>query len=381
MSTPARPGPSHGWRIGSLAGTPVYLGRSWPVIAVLIVLLFGPNLARPERGPAYGYLLAGGYAVLLLVSVLVHEAAHALAAQWSGHPVSRIVADVWGGHTVYDATRSSPGTTAVVAVVGPLSNLVLAGVVWGIRALTTNETAVTLLGIVAFANLLVGLFNLLPGLPLDGGQIVSALVWKATGSRGRGLVAAGWLGRVVAVLTVAWFALRPLLEGRAPEIFDVVWPVAIAFFLWQGATAAVRAGHITEATSGLATEVLAPVVLVPGSTALFEVDGVMARGTYVAAADPAGWPLGVVDADSAVQVPAEARARTAVASVTIAQPADWVVALPAGAALTDLIRVMSERDLSLAVVLDESTRDLRGLATAERINAVVGAELGRRGRR
>src|SRR4051795_7808360 len=145
-----RPGP-HGWRIGTLAGTPVYLGRSWPVIAVLIVVVFGPNLARPDRGASYGYLLAAGYAVLLLVSVLVHEAAHALAARWRGHPVSRIVADVWGGHTVYDATRSSPTTTAVVAVVGPLANLVLAAVVWAIQAVATNETADTLLGIVAVA--------------------------------------------------------------------------------------------------------------------------------------------------------------------------------------------------------------------------------------
>lgn len=381
MSTPARRGTSHGWRIGSLAGTPVYLGRSWPLIAVLIVVVFGPNLARADRGPAYGYLLAAGYAVLLLVSVLVHEAAHALAAQWRGHPVSRIVADVWGGHTVYDATRSSPGTTALVAVVGPLSNLLLAALVWGVRALTTNETALTLLGIVAFANLLVGLFNLLPGLPLDGGQIVSALVWRATGSRGRGLVAAGWLGRVVAVLTVAWFAVRPLIEGRAPEIFDIVWPVAIAFFLWQGASAAVRAGHIQEVTSGLATDVLEPVVLVAGTTTVSEVETAVSQGVHVAAADPAGWPLGLVDADSAVGVPEDARGRTAVASVTIAQPASWVVALAGDAVLTDLIRVMSERDLSQAVVIDEATRDVRGLATAERINAVVGAELGRRRRR
>jgi CBS domain containing-hemolysin-like protein len=101
----------------------------------------------------------------------------------------------------------------------------------------------------------------------------------------------------------------------------------------------------------------------------------------VAAADPTGWPLGVVDADSAAAVPAEGRDRTAIASVTVAQPAAWVVALPTDAALTDLIRVMSERELSLAVVVDEATRDIRGLASAERINAVVGAELSRRGRR
>jgi Zn-dependent protease len=359
----------------------VYLGRSWPIIAVLIVVVFGPNLARPDRGASYGYLLAAGYAVLLFVSVLVHEASHALAARWRGHPVSRIVIDVWGGHTVYDATRSSPTTTALVAVVGPLSNLVLAGAVWGIRALTTNETALTLLGIVAFANILVGLFNLLPGLPLDGGQIVSALVWRATGSKGRGLVAAGWLGRVMAVLTVAWFALRPLAEGRSPEIFDLVWPVAIAFFLWQGATGAVRAGHIHEATAGLATDVLEPLSLVAGTTPVAQVEAAVAAGGWVAAADPTGWPVGVVDADSAAAVPAEGRGRTAIASVTVAQPAAWVVALPADAVLTDLIQLMSERELSLAVVVDEATRDIRGLASAERINAVVGAGLSRRGRR
>jgi Zn-dependent protease len=381
MSTPVRTSAAHGWRIGSLAGIPVYLGRSWPIIAVLIVVVFGPNLSRPDRGASYGYLLAVGYAVLLLVSVLVHEASHALAALWRGHRVSRIVIDVWGGHTVYDATRSSPTTTALVAVVGPLSNLVLAGAVWGGRALTTNETALTLLGIVAFANLLVGLFNLLPGLPLDGGQIVSALVWWATGSKGRGLVAAGWLGRVVAVLTVAWFALRPLAEGRSPDIFDLVWPMAIAFFLWQGASGAVRAGHIHEATAGLATDVLEPLSLVAGSTSVAQVEAEVAAGAWVAAADPTGWPLGVVDANSVAAVPAEGRGRTGIASVTVAQPAAWVVPLPADAVLTDLIQVMSERELSLAVVVDEATRDIRGLASAERINAVVGAGLSRRGRR
>ena len=161
MSTPAGRRSPHGWQIGSLAGSPVYLGRSWPVIAVVIVVVFGPNLARPDRGPEYGYLAAAGYALLLLLSVLVHEAAHALAARWRGHPVDRIVADVWGGHTVYDATRTSPGSTALIAVVGPLANLALAVVGLLLQSVTTNDTALLLLTIITYANLLVGLFNLL----------------------------------------------------------------------------------------------------------------------------------------------------------------------------------------------------------------------------
>jgi Zn-dependent protease len=395
MSTPAGRRSPHGWQIGSLAGSPVYLGRSWPVIAVVIVVVFGPNLARPDRGPEYGYLAAAGYALLLLLSVLVHEAAHALAARWRGHPVDRIVADVWGGHTVYDATRTSPGSTALIAVVGPLANLALAVVGLLLQSVTTNDTALLLLTIITYANLFVGLFNLLPGLPLDGGQIVSALVWRVTGRRGAGFVVAGWLGRVVALATVTWFVVVPFVGGEPGDVFGMVFPIVIAAFLWQGATGAIRAGRIHEATAQPAAEVLEPLVVVAVTTTLAQVDEALASGTlrptparqvpggqvWLATSDDRGWPVGVVEPGAAQAVPPEARARTSLSAVTVAQPGAWVVALSPTDVLTDLIRVMSERSLSYAVVVDSSTRSVLGLATAERINAVVGAQLARRGRR
>jgi Zn-dependent protease len=395
MSTPAGRRSPHGWQIGSLAGSPVYLGRSWPVIAVVIVVVFGPNLARPERGPEYGYLAAAGYALLLLLSVLVHEAAHALAARWRGHPVSRIVADVWGGHTVYDDTRTSPGATALIAVVGPLANLALAAVGMLLQTVTTNDTALLLLTIITYANLLVGLFNLLPGLPLDGGQIVSAVVWRVTGRRGAGFVVAGWLGRVVALATVGWFVVVPFVRGEPGDAFGMIFPIVIAAFLWQGATGAIRAGRIHEATAQPAADVLEPLVVVAATTTLAQVDAALASGAlrpipprrgpesqvWLATSDDRGWPVGVVEPGATQAVPAEARARTALAAVTIAQPGAWVVAMSPTDVLTDLIRVMSERSLSYAVVVDSSTRSVLGLATAERINQVVGAQLARRGRR
>jgi hypothetical protein len=101
----------------------------------------------------------------------------------------------------------------------------------------------------------------------------------------------------------------------------------------------------------------------------------------VAAADPSGWPVGIVDDDAAKGVPSLAHSTTPISAVTVTQPSSWIVALPAGAVLTDLIRVMSERELGLAVVIDEQSRHVRGMATAERINDVVGAELARRSRR
>lgn len=374
----------HGWRIGRIAGTPVYIARSWPVIALLIIAVFGPALGRDDRSATYGYVVAAGYALLLLVSVLVHEAAHALAARARGHSVGRIVADVWGGHTVYDATRSSPATTAIVAVVGPLSNLALAFVAWTLEAGVTNETASTLLLIVARANFLVGLFNLLPGLPLDGGQIVSALVWRLTGRKGSGLVAAGWLGRIMAAATVLWFVGRPLLEGESIAMFEVVWPVAIAFFLWQGATQAIRAGNIHDATAGPADDVLEPVLLLPATTPLADVGrqagSAGAGSAWLVATDEVGWPFGLFDPSAAAEVPGAVRATTPIGAVVTAQPADWVVPLGTDAVLTDLVRAMSERNLPVAVVVDESTRRVRGLATADRVNEVVGAALARRRR-
>ena len=396
MSTPARADASHGWRIGRLGGTPIYLGRSWPLIVLLLFGLVAPSLTSSGRSLAYAVAVAAASAVMLLVSVLVHEAAHALVARTRGHRVDRIVADVWGGHTVYDTRGVTPMSTALIAAVGPLSNLVLALVAWLLQSVVTSPLPNGILGAMTYTNLFVGLYNLLPGLPLDGGQIVSSLVWQATGRKGAGLLAAGWLGRVVAIGSVVWFVGKPLLDGDQPTLLGLVVAGMIAVFLWRGANASIRSGEIHDATSGPAVDVLEPLVVVPGETTLAQVEQGLATGAWslgegvsaapqsdawVAAADTKGWPVGVLDEEAARAVPAEAHARTALSAVTLAQPAEWIVALPAGAVLTDLIRVMSERDLSLAVVVDEQTRHVQGMASAERINAVVGAELARRGKR
>ena len=89
-----------------------------------------------------------------------------------------------------------------------------------------------------------------------------------------------------------------------------------------------RAGRIHVATAGRATDVLEPVSLVAGTTSLADVEAAASPDAWVAAVDPSGWPIGVVDRHSAAGVPVEARGRTAISSVTLAQPTAWVVALP-----------------------------------------------------
>jgi Zn-dependent protease len=230
----------HGVRIGRVAGVPVFLAPSWFVIAVVIVaVVSGPVLSTR---PAYGIGLGLAQALLLLVSVLAHEAAHALTAKGFGMPVIRIVATLWGGHTSFEASRSTPGRMAMVAAAGPAANGVLAGLGLALLPVVSSELGAHLLGGLVIINGSLAVLNILPGMPLDGGQVVECLVWKVTGDRNRGAVVAGWCGRVVAVLVVLWFLGRPLLRGESLGL-NGLWVLVIGSILWSGATESIRRGR------------------------------------------------------------------------------------------------------------------------------------------
>lgn len=371
---------THGWRIATLGGVPVYLGRSWPIIAVVVVALYGPGLDDGTRSPFLAYLIAVGYAVVFLLSVLLHEAAHAVVARWRGQRVDRVVADMWGGHTVYEAREAAPGTVALVAVVGPVANLALGAVGWLVLPLLGDDTTWLLVHAVAWVNTAVGVFNLLPALPMDGGQIASALVWRLTGRRSAGTTVAGWLGRLLAVALIVWFVVLPLVAGTQPHLFDLMWSGLIAMFLWQGASQAIRSGPVLDATAGPFAEVLEPTMVVQADES---VESVVARASslvtpmVVVVVDAAGTPLGTVDPGAALAVPPADRGRTPVSAIYVAQPESWVIRLPSEATLADLVRPMVTSSLTAAAVLDGSTGEVLGVARAERVNDFIEAAIAR----
>ena len=277
MDSAAKDSSALGLKIGAIRGVPVFIGRSWALIAALIVLAFGPTVAasKPQWG-VLAYLVALAYAGLLLFSVLAHEAAHAVTGQLCGYRVRRIVADLMGGHTAYDTEGGTPGRSALVAAVGPLSNALLA--LFGQLALSiTHPGGVTELLLVAFtwSNTFVAIFNALPGLPLDGGFVVDALVWKLTGNRASGMKAAGWSGRIVAVLVMLWATWR-LIEssrwGGTTGLWTFAWMLFIAMFLWRGAGRAITAGHNRQFLSGIrVADVMQPAISVPASTPIGDI--------------------------------------------------------------------------------------------------------------
>lgn len=353
-----------GWRIGTLSGVPVYLGRSWVLVALLIVAMFGPTVSRllPGLG-GWGYAVALAFAVLLLVSVLVHEAAHALVAQRVGFGVSRIVADFWGGHTAHDGAGGTAARSAAVAVVGPLSNGLLALLGWwGVSALTGGAgpglvpgtgAGVLLLLTYAFAwaNSFVAVFNVLPALPLDGGFLLEALVWQVSGNRHLGTMVAGWAGRLLVVLVAIW-ALSPVLQGQQLSLLRVLWVLLIGGFLWQGASQAIRsARHGAAAARRTVGETAHPVGVVGADAILASVPW-PEHGLWVVLGQD-GRPDGVVDPPSLQQVPTGAWASTTASAVAIRLPQGWAVPMTAETRLDTVIEVMRASGSGVIGLLDE----------------------------
>lgn len=387
----------HGWRLGRIGGVDLILGRSWPIIIVLLAVMWMPRsgFGRVNWGAFAAAVL--GSALVLLVSVLIHETAHALAARASGTPVDRVVADVWGGHTVYDSSRETPKSEALIALAGPVANLALAAVAYPLYRGTEGQDGVLpmALQLLFFVNVFVAAFNLLPGLPLDGGHLVSGLVWQATGSRSRGRVVAGWAGRIISIAVLIWLVAWPLMQGEQLNTTAIVWAALIVFFLWSGAGAAITSGKILEVTEIPLGTLLSPAVALPltstsgrARAAAFEVaTGIpagAARATgplFIVATDPAGRPVGLV---TEAITAADQRSGgpmvgddVPIASVTQVMSPGWVQIGDPTQPCGPLVQLMAREERPLLLIVD-SAGQILGVLEAERINAAL-AVSGRRG--
>lgn len=325
-------------RLAVVAGVPVYLSASWLVVAAALTLLFGPIAARVTGlDPVGGHVVAFALTLVLAVSVLAHEAAHAVAARLHGLEVTEVVVTLLGGHTLL-GRPGTPRAAAVVAVVGPLTNLVLAGLAWAARPLvpqaepgSTAAVLLFLLGGAALTNAFVGAFNLVPGLPLDGGQVLEALVWRLSGDRDAGTVVAAWTGRVTAVAVAAWFVLPPLLQGRLPDTITLVWVTLVSLSLWRGASAALRVARFRRLAARVDLRAVThPVAVAHDRGSLTSLgEDLAAQGLdphhETVVVDSAGRPVALVQGGSVAAVPPELWSTTPVSAVALALPPGSVV--------------------------------------------------------
>lgn len=309
-----------GWVIGRVAGTRIVLQPGVLVIVAIVLFLLGPSIqrARPSLG-LLAYAVAAAFAVLLLVSVLLHELAHAGVARRFGIEVHEISLTLIGGHTELARTGTA-GSTALIAVVGPLTNAAIALVGWGaLKAVPTGGVLALLVLVTASANGFVALINLLPGLPLDGGRLLEAAVWRVTGRRRTGMLAAAWAGRVIAVAVVLVVVVVPYLGGASPDLVTVVWGALLGALLWTGAGPFIRSAAHERAVDDLVLwhlAVRAPALA--GSAMLADLDATGAATAVLV--DDDGAPVGYVEPSAAAAVPAEQRATTPLLAVAVRLP-------------------------------------------------------------
>jgi Zn-dependent protease/predicted transcriptional regulator len=224
------------WRVGRIAGIEVRIDSSWAVIALLITysMYLRLSILYPELSGGGAVGLAILSAVLFFGSVLVHELAHALVAQARGIRVQDITLFLFGGATRAKVDSRGPGDEFLIALVGPLTSGLLAGLfglVAGLGSDLLSRALAGTFGYLAWTNLLLAAFNLVPGFPLDGGRLLRSAIWKATGSLARATRIASMAGQAVGWLLVA-AGVAWLLAG---DLAGGIWFAFIGWFLVQAA--------------------------------------------------------------------------------------------------------------------------------------------------
>ncbi|MFF3578877.1 site-2 protease family protein [Streptomyces mirabilis] len=334
--------PGGGLLMGRPFGVPVYVAPSWFLVAALITWVFGGQLDRvlPELG-ALRYLVSLFFAVAFYASVLVHELAHTVAALRFKLPVRRIQLQFFGGVSEIEKEAETPGREFVLSFVGPLLSLVLSGLFYlAMLAVEPGTVPGVLLAGLMISNLIVAAFNLLPGLPLDGGRMLRAVVWKITGRPMSGTIAAAWVGRALAVSVLIGL---PLLTqsgalgasqdniGGMDTVTDALLAAILAAIIWTGAGNSLRMArlreHLPELRARSLTRRAVPVeTSTPLSEALRRANEAGARALVVVDAD--GEPLSLVREAAIVGVPEHRR--------------PWVAVSGLAQDLTDGMRVSAE---------------------------------------
>ncbi len=365
--------PGSGIVIARPFGIPVTISPYWFLIAGVFIVIYANDLAGRLNG-SVRYVVAAAFVVLLYLSVLVHELSHSLVARGYGLPVRRILLYPLGGISEIEREPPTPGREFTVSAAGPALSLVLAAIGYG---LTKVVPAGTIGGIivsqVCWANLIVGLFNLLPGLPLDGGRMLRAVVWKLTGRPGTATIVAAWAGRVIAVALLVVPIGYAMANGQSEDLMSMLWLAFIAGFMWIGAGQSIRATRVRERLPGIQARRLArKAIPIPASLPLAEAirraDETNARALVVV--DPDSTPIAIVNESAVMATPPQRRPW--IEAGTLARKLDPSLVLPADLAGMALIDAVRKSPASEYLVVEPSGQVYGVLAASDLDGAFAG---------
>lgn len=323
-------------------GIPVYISPYWIVIAVIYVIWYA-NIFGGLLGSGGGkYLLAVVCVILLYLSVLVHELSHSVVARSYGLPVRRILLYPLGGVSEIEKEPQTPLREFCVSAAGPALSLLLAVAAWGVRQVVAYGWSGELVFQLMWVNFIVGFFNFLPGLPLDGGRMLRAVIWKLTGRPGTATIAAAWAGRGLAVALLAFSFIPAFSSLFNNTMFSAIMIVAIAAFMWVGAGQSIRATKFRERLPALQARRLARrAISVPASTPLAEAvrQADESRARAVVIVDHDNKPIAIVNEAAVMATPPQRRPW--IEAGTLARSIEPELILPAdisGMSLLDAIK-------------------------------------------
>jgi Zn-dependent protease/CBS domain-containing protein len=308
---PRRPEP--GLVLARPFGIPVIISPYWFVIAGVFIFIYAQDLASTLHGSAR-YFVAAAFVLLLYGSVLLHELGHSLTALGYKLPVRRIVLYPLAGISEI-GERQSPGKEFVVSAAGPGTSLALAGVGYCLSHFVAHGTvAGTVILELWWANLIVGLFNLLPGLPLDGGVMLRAVIWRVTGKASQSTITAAWIGRVLAVAVVVVPLVIAIERNPSAGMMSVMRlvmiTVLIAAFMWAGATQSIRATRFrdrvpTVQARRLARKAISVTATTPLAEAIRRAEESQARAVVVV--DHEDKPIAILNESAVMATPPQRR--------------------------------------------------------------------------
>jgi Zn-dependent protease/CBS domain-containing protein len=225
--------------VGSIAGMRIDINYGWLIILVLATISLAAGWfpeAIQGLSPGVYYILGFSAAILLFLSVLAHELAHVLVARACGLPVKSVTLFIFGGVSDLDSAPRSAGTEFLVAAIGPVVSLIIGTAFWLLAFVVSGYSALpaAILTYIGLANVLLGLLNLVPAFPLDGGRVLRSILWRVTGDLRRSTHWAARLGQVIAVLFIFW----GIVQALGGNLFSGVWLGFIGWFLLTAARSA-----------------------------------------------------------------------------------------------------------------------------------------------
>jgi Zn-dependent protease len=298
--------------------------------------------------------------------VVLHEASHALVAQRYGYVVNSITLHFLGGMTEIDGAARKPRQEFWIAVVGPLTSIAVGLVALGAWFVVPEGLVQVTIEGLAGANLLIGVLNLVPGLPLDGGRVLKAFVWGVSGNEHRGTLVAGWGGRITALAVLAWPLVQREVFDLRPTLFDYLLVFVLAVFLWTGATGAMAQARLRRRLPYLVARPLARRTLaVPEDLPLAEAvrRAQEAGAGSIVTTTSSGRATGIVNEAAVHATPVERRPWMAVS--TVARTLEDGLSLPATIAGEELILAISRRPADEYLLLEEDGAICGVLVTAD----------------